>query len=63
MSSADVVNYLLDEAKVATVAGSAFGASGEGYIRMSYACAYDRIVEAMDRIKNALSKLPKKSVK
>lgn len=57
MSSADVANYLLEEAKIATVPGSAFGSQGEGYIRISYACSYERIVEGMDRIKQAIAKL------
>ena len=41
--------YLLQEAHVATVAGSAFCAPG--YIRMSYATSDDNIREAMERIK------------
>jgi len=56
-SSAEVANYLLDHAKVATVPGSAFGPQGEGYIRLSYACSYERIVEAMGRIKKAIEEL------
>ena len=56
-ASAEVADYLLDEAKVATVPGSAFGTEGEGYIRLSYACSYERIVEAMARMKEAFAKL------
>ena len=56
-TSAEVADYLLDEAKVATVPGSAFGTEGEGYIRLSYACSYERIVEAMARMKEAFAKL------
>ena len=56
-TSAEVADYLLDEALVATVPGSAFGTEGEGYIRLSYACSYERIVEAMDRMKKAFAKL------
>ena len=56
-TSAEVADYLLDEALVATVPGSAFGTEGEGYIRLSYACSYERIVEAMDRIKKAFANL------
>ncbi len=56
-TSAEVANYLLDHAKVATVPGSAFGPQGEGYIRLSYACSYERIVEAMERIKKAIEAL------
>lgn len=56
-SSAEVANYILEHAKVATVPGSAFGPEGEGYIRLSYACSYERIVEAMERIKKAIAEL------
>jgi len=51
----DFTTYLLEEAKVAVVPGSAFGK--EGYIRMSYATSMENIVEGMKRIKEALSKL------
>ena len=61
MSSADMANYLLEEAKIATVPGSAFGSQGEGYVRFSYACSYERIVEGMERMRKALAKLPKKA--
>ena len=37
--------------------GSAFGPQGEGYIRLSYACSYERIVEAMERLKKAVADL------
>ena len=54
-NDSDLAMYLLQEAHVATVAGSAFCAPG--YIRMSYATSDDTIVEAMERIKNALALL------
>ncbi len=41
---------LLREEKVAVVPGSAFGASGEGFVRACYATSLDQIKEAMDRI-------------
>jgi len=47
----------LEEAKLATVPGSAFGKNGEGYLRLSYACSYERIVEGMKRMAKALAKL------
>ena len=56
-TSSEVANYLLEEAKLATVPGSAFGKNGEGYIRLSYACSYERIVEGMKRMKKAIEKL------
>ncbi|MFA3782148.1 pyridoxal phosphate-dependent aminotransferase [Melioribacteraceae bacterium 4301-Me] len=54
-NSVDFAMYLLREAKVATVPGSAFGA--EGYIRLSYATSKEKLQEAVKRIKDALSKL------
>lgn len=51
----DLAMYLLQEAHVATVAGSAFCAPG--YLRMSYATADETIVEAMRRIREALAQL------
>jgi aminotransferase len=56
-TSAEVAEYLLDHAHVATVPGTAFGKGGEGYIRLSYATAYDQIVEAMDRMRKAFAEL------
>ena len=41
---------LLMEEKVAVVPGSAFGASGAGYVRACYATAYDQIEQALERI-------------
>jgi aminotransferase len=41
---------LLQEKHVAVVPGSAFGAGGEGFVRCSYATAFDQIEEALDRI-------------
>ena len=56
-SSAGFADYLINEGKVATVPGSAFGKNGEGYLRLSYATAYEKIEEAMDRIEKAVAKL------
>jgi aspartate/methionine/tyrosine aminotransferase len=41
---------MLEEAGVATVAGTSFGIHGEGYIRFSYANSVDNIREAVKRI-------------
>ncbi len=41
---------LLEEEKVAVVPGSAFGAGGDGFVRCSYATAYEKIEEALRRI-------------
>ena len=54
MSAREVQRKLLEEAGVATVAGTSFGRFGEGYIRVSYANSLDNIREAIRRIKAAL---------
>ena len=41
---------LLQEERVAVVPGTAFGKGGEGFVRCSYATAYDKLEEALDRI-------------
>lgn len=41
---------LLQEERVAVVPGSAFGASGQGFVRCSYATAYEKIEEALERM-------------
>lgn len=41
---------LLEEEKVAVVPGSAFGPGGEGFVRCSYATAYEKIEEALHRM-------------
>ena len=51
----DVVTYLLTEAHVALVSGSAFGE--DNCIRFSYATSEELLIEAMRRVKEALAKL------
>lgn len=41
---------LLQEERVAVVPGTAFGASGAGFVRASYATSYEKIEEALERI-------------
>jgi aspartate aminotransferase len=48
---------LLEEAGVATIAGTSFGAFGEGYLRFSYANSLAAIEEAMARIRTLLGNL------
>jgi aminotransferase len=50
MNSDVFAQMLLEEEKVAVVPGSAFGSGGEGYVRCSYATAYEQIEEALRRI-------------
>ncbi|MCQ2341822.1 MAG: pyridoxal phosphate-dependent aminotransferase [Paludibacteraceae bacterium] len=54
-NSSDMVDYLLSEAHVACVAGSAFGE--DKCIRLSYATSEDNIREALTRIQQALARL------
>lgn len=54
-NSTDLAMYLLNEANVATVMGSAFG--DDNCIRLSYATSEELLVEALRRIKEALLKL------
>jgi aminotransferase len=42
---------LLQEERVAVIPGSAFGPSGKGYVRCSYATAYEKIEEALERMR------------
>ena len=51
----DFCMYLLNEANVATVTGEAFGSPN--CMRISYAAADEKLIEAVDRIKTALKKL------
>jgi aminotransferase len=50
LTSSEFSEKLIYEEKVAAVPGSAFGACGEGFVRMSYATAYEKIEEALRRI-------------
>jgi aminotransferase len=52
MSSDDFAMRLLDEQEVAVVPGDAFGASGAGFVRASYATAYEKLEEALNRIES-----------
>jgi aspartate aminotransferase len=54
-NSTELIDYLLDEANVATVPGAAFGS--DSHIRLSYATSLKNIEEGLKRIKNAIAKL------
>jgi aspartate aminotransferase len=56
-SSQEIATYLLNEGGVASLAGTAFGKYGEGYLRFSYATSTENINEALKRIRAALAKL------
>jgi aspartate aminotransferase len=56
-SSVAFAQALLEEAHVAVVPGVAFGAAGEGHVRLSFACSTDRIEEGCRRLAEWLKKL------
>ncbi|TAM88453.1 pyridoxal phosphate-dependent aminotransferase [bacterium] len=51
-----LAHFLLEEAGVATLAGTAFGAAGKGYIRLSYANSIENLKLALARIAETLPK-------
>jgi aspartate aminotransferase len=55
MDARTLQNRLLEEAGVATVAGTSFGAMGEGFIRFSYANSVENVERALDRFATLLS--------
>ncbi len=55
LDSRSLQTRLLDEAGVATISGTSFGALGEGYLRFSYASSLPALQEAVDRIRRFLS--------
>ncbi|HSF96711.1 MAG TPA: pyridoxal phosphate-dependent aminotransferase [Thermohalobaculum sp.] len=54
LSAREAQNRFLNEAGVATIAGTSFGAWGEGYLRFSYANSTENIREAIRRIRGCL---------
>lgn len=59
MTSEEFATRFLEEEKVAAVPGNAFGESGEGYLRISYAYSLDNLKIAMERFKRFVNKLRK----
>jgi bifunctional pyridoxal-dependent enzyme with beta-cystathionase and maltose regulon repressor activities len=57
MTSAELAQYVLDEAKVRLNPGTNYGSRGEGHLRMGIATSEVIFKEALDRIAEALSKL------
>ena len=57
LSSAEFCEKLLYSQKVAVVPGTAFGDSGEGYVRVSYAYSVAHLTEALGRIERFLEEL------
>lgn len=54
LSSVAAVEFLLDRAKVGVVPGSAYGPSGEGYVRLSFANSIENIEKALYQIKKVI---------
>ena len=57
MTSEEFATKFLREEKVATVPGTAFGDSGEGFLRISYAYSLETLKIAMERLKNFVTRL------
>lgn len=57
MTSEEFATRFLNEEKVAVVPGSAFGDSGEGYLRISYAYSIEELREALGRLERFIKRL------
>ncbi len=56
MDDNEFADRLLQEERVAMVPGSAFGPSGVGHVRASYATAYEKIEEALERLRRFMAR-------
>ena len=61
MTSDEFATELLKSRKVAVVPGTAFGDSGEGFVRISYAYSIDNLRVALDRIEGFITELREKN--
>ena len=59
MTSEEFAMKFLEEEHVAVVPGTAFGDSGEGFLRISYAYSIENLKRAMERLKRFVEKLRK----
>ncbi len=57
MGREDVATKLLQDEEVAIVPGTAFGDSGEGFLRISYAYSLENLKEALGRLRRFVTKL------
>ena len=62
MTSEEFATKFLEEEKVAAVPGSAFGDSGEGFLRISYAYSIENLKEAMTRLARFVEKLRRTNI-
>ena len=60
MTSDEFATELLNSKKVAVVPGTAFGKSGEGFVRISYAYSIDDLKTALGRIEECVNELRQK---
>jgi aspartate/methionine/tyrosine aminotransferase len=56
-SANETANWIVDHGGVVTVPGTAFGPSGEGYLRLSCAVSVDTLERALEGIKKAIGKI------
>ena len=57
LTSEEFATRLLQQEKVAVVPGTAFGTSGEGYVRISYAYSIEDLKEALERVEHFIAGL------
>ena len=57
MTSEEFATRFLEEERVAVVPGTAFGASGEGFIRISYAYSLEDLKVALGRLEKFIERL------
>ena len=57
MTSEEFATRFLEEEKVAVVPGNAFGASGEGFVRISYAYSLENLKSAIERLRHFIKQL------
>lgn len=57
LSSDEFCNKLLEHERVAVVSGRVFGKGGEGFVRISYCCSMEDLIEAMNRLRRFVKKL------
>lgn len=62
MSSEEFANLLLQEEKVAIVPGTAFGDSGEGFMRISYAYSIENLKKALERVRSFVERHRQQSI-
>ena len=55
LSATEAQDLFLEKAGVAAIAGTSFGANGEGFVRFSYANSEENILRAMERIRPLLA--------